>query len=129
MCNPRWGSFSSGTCLAVCKDANVVAVKRGCDQLSDVAKDLLLRALWSKYPVKLEGLHSRGAASRGATAERVVLPRLTCCRNMESCMRELNGETGKSTEECSERRIQDPERQLEDSEQQHVSLRVQCGGR
>ncbi len=44
------------TCLAVRKDADIVAVERRCDQLSDIAEDLLLCALWPKYSVKLKSL-------------------------------------------------------------------------
>lgn len=47
------------TCLAVRKDADIVAVKRRRDQLSNIAKDLLLCALWPKHSVKLKSLCGR----------------------------------------------------------------------
>ena len=47
------------TCLAVRKDADIVAVERRLYQLSNVAKDLLLCALWPKHSVKLKTLRGR----------------------------------------------------------------------
>jgi len=44
------------TCLAVRKDADIVAVERRRNQLSDIAEDLLLCALWPKHSVKLKSL-------------------------------------------------------------------------
>ena len=68
------------TCLAIGKDADVVAIKSRGDQLSDIVEDLLLCALWPKDSVKLKGLHDRGAAIMGCLAGQSCPCPPKCCK-------------------------------------------------